>query len=149
MKTTRVLAISSAGGHWEQLMLVRAGLDECEVVYAVTNLAVAERSGVAALAIPDFNAKAPVKTALGSLKIAALVLRVRPDVVISTGAAPGLVAAVVGKLIGAQAIWIDSIANAHRLSLSGRLARRVADLWLTQWPHLATDKGPHYGGAVL
>ena len=133
MKRTRVLAISSAGGHWEQLMLIRAGLDECEVVYAVTNVAVAERSGVAALAIPDFNAKSPLKTAVGSLKIAALVLRVRPDVVLSTGAAPGLVAAVVAKLMGKRAVWIDSIAN----------------LWLTQWRHLAADGGPRYGGAVL
>jgi hypothetical protein len=149
MKTTRVLAISSAGGHWEQLMLLRAGLDQCEVFYAVTNLAVAERSGVAAMAIPDFNAKAPLKTVLGSLKIAAMVLRLRPDAVVSTGAAPGLVAAVIGKLIGAKAIWIDSIANAHQLSLSGRLARRVADLWLTQWRHLAAEDGPHYGGSVL
>ena len=149
MNTLRVLAISSAGGHWDQLMLARAGLDECEVLYAVTNLAVAERSGVQALAIPDFNAKQPFRTVLGSLKIAALVLRVKPDVVISTGAAPGLVAAVVAKLIGKKAIWIDSIANAHRLSLSGRLAKRVADLRLTQWRHLAADGGPHYGGAVL
>jgi UDP-N-acetylglucosamine:LPS N-acetylglucosamine transferase len=149
MTTTRVLAISSAGGHWEQLMLIRAGLDECEVTYAVTNLAVAERSGVPAIAIPDFNAKEPVKIALGSLKIAVLVLHLKPHVVVSTGAAPGLVAAVVAKLIGAKAIWIDSIANANRLSLSGRLARRVADLRLTQWRHLAADEGPHYGGAVL
>jgi hypothetical protein len=149
MKNTRVLAISSAGGHWEQLMLVRPGLDGCEVVYAVTNLAVADRSGVAALVIPDFNAKAPFKAALGSLRIAALVLRVNPDVVVSTGAAPGLVAAVVAKLMGRKSIWIDSIANAHQLSLSGRLASRVADLWLTQWRHLAADDGPHYGGAVL
>jgi hypothetical protein len=149
MKTTRVLAISSAGGHWEQLMLLRAGLDQCEVFYAVTNPAVAERSGVPAMTIPDFNANAPLKTVLGSLKIAAMVLRLRPDAVVSTGAAPGLVAAVVGKLIGAKAIWIDSIANAQQLSLSGRLARRVADLWLTQWRHLAAEDGPHYGGSVL
>ena len=149
MQKKRLLAISSAGGHWEQLMLVRGGLDECDVTYAVTNPAVAERSGVTAIEIPDFNAKQPIRTLVGGLKIARLVMDLKPDVVISTGAAPGLVAAVVGKAIGAKAIWIDSIANAHRLSLSGRMARRIADLWLTQWEHLATPDGPRYGGAVL
>ena len=33
--------------------------------------------------------------------------------------------------------------------MSGRLARRVADAWLTQWQHLARPEGPHYWGAVL
>lgn len=149
MQKKRLLAISSAGGHWEQLMLVRGGLDECEVTYAVTNPAVAERSGVAALEIPDFNAKQPLKTLIGGVKIALMVMRLKPDVVVSTGAAPGLVAATVAKAMGAKTIWIDSIANAHQLSLSGRLAKRVADLWLTQWEHLATPDGPRYGGAVL
>lgn len=130
-------------------MLVRDGLDECEVVYAVTNLGVAKRSGVQAIQILDFNAKQPIKTAVGGLQIAVLVLRLRPQAVISTGAAPGLVALLVGKLLGARTIWIDSVANANQLSLSGRLARGIADLWLTQWEHLARSDGPHFCGAVL
>lgn len=65
-----------------------------------------------------------------------LVLKFRPDVVITTGAAPGLVALQIGKLFGARTVWIDSLANAEKISLSGKLAERYADLWLTQWPHL-------------
>jgi UDP-N-acetylglucosamine:LPS N-acetylglucosamine transferase len=149
MKTKRVLAISSAGGHWEQLMLIRDAFDGYDVVYAVTNPAVAERSGVAAIAIPDFNAKQPFNTLLGGLKIAGLVLRLKPDLVISTGAAPGLAAVATAKAIGVKTIWVDSVANAHRLSLSGRLAGRIVDLCLTQWQHLAKPDGPRYGGAVL
>ena len=33
--------------------------------------------------------------------------------------------------------------------MSGRVAGRVADLWLTQWPHLARDEGPFCRGSVL
>ena len=70
--------------------------------------------------------------------------------VISTGAAPGLVALAVAKLLtGSRTVWIDSIANTKQLSLSGRLARPVADAWLVQWPHLARPGGPEYWGAVL
>ena len=69
---------------------------------------------------------------------------------VSTGAAPGLVALALAKLmLGSRTIWIDSIANSERLSLSGRLARPVADAWLTQWAHLARPGGPDYWGAVL
>jgi UDP-N-acetylglucosamine:LPS N-acetylglucosamine transferase len=82
-------------------------------------------------------------------KMAWIVQHEKPDVVVSTGAAPGYFAVLFGHLFGARTIWVDSIANVDRLSLSGRLARKHADLWLTQWPHLARNSGPHYAGAVL
>jgi hypothetical protein len=75
----------------------------------------------------------------------------RPDVVISTGAASGYFALRIGKLFGAKTIWLDSIANAEELSLSGAKVQKHADLWLTQWEHLANPQegGPEYKGAVL
>jgi UDP-N-acetylglucosamine:LPS N-acetylglucosamine transferase len=78
-----------------------------------------------------------------------LIVRLRPETVLSTGAAPGFFGLLFGKLLGARTIWLDSLANVEQVSLSGRLARRCADLWLTQWPHLAKPEGPHYAGAVL
>ena len=83
------------------------------------------------------------------LQILMLMLRIRPDAVISTGAAPGYFALRIGKLLGARTVWIDSVANAEELSLSGRKIGKHADLWLTQWEHLACPEGPHYLGAVL
>lgn len=146
----RVLAVSSSGGHWEQLMLLRDAFADCSVDYAVTLEGLAERSGVApAHIVPDFNASRPLKTLRSLWAVARVVLRVRPTLVISTGAAPGLVALYVAKTLGAKTIWVDSVANAERLSLSGRLAKPVADLWLTQWEHLARPGGPDYYGAVL
>jgi UDP-N-acetylglucosamine:LPS N-acetylglucosamine transferase len=78
-----------------------------------------------------------------------VMLRERPDVVVTTGAAPGYVAMRLGRLIGARAVWIDSIANAEELSLSGRMASKHADLCLTQWAHLAEPGIVEYEGAVL
>jgi hypothetical protein len=46
-------------------------------------------------------------------------------------------------------VWIDSIANAERMSSSGLQARRFAHVWLTQWPALAVAGGPSYWGEVL
>jgi hypothetical protein len=70
-------------------------------------------------------------------------------VVITTGAAPGYFAVRIGKLLGARVVWLDSVANAGELSMSGRKAGSFVDLWLTQWPHLARDKGPACHGSVL
>jgi len=68
---------------------------------------------------------------------------------VSTGAAPGYIAVRLGKLLGARTAWIDSVANVEEVSLSGRMVGRHADLWLTQWRHLAKDDGPQYRGEVL
>jgi UDP-N-acetylglucosamine:LPS N-acetylglucosamine transferase len=78
------------------------------------------------------------------------VLKERPDVVATTGAAPGLVALIAGRfLVGAKTLWIDSIANCERLSSSGTSARRFADGWVTQWPDLSGPEGPDYWGSVI
>lgn len=84
-----------------------------------------------------------------ALRLFRIMWRERPDLVISTGAAPGYLALRIGRLLGIRTVWIDSIANVEELSLSGRRVGRYADVWLTQWPHLARPEGPYYTGAVL
>ncbi len=84
-----------------------------------------------------------------ALKVLWILLRVRPQVVVSTGAAPGYFAVRMGRWLGARTVWLDSMANVERLSLSGERVGRYADLWLTQWAHLARPGGPQYAGAVL
>jgi hypothetical protein len=146
--TLRVLAVASSGGHWDQLMVVSGAWDAAQVVYAVTLPRLAERNGVSAEIIPDFSARTPWRLLIGILPILRMVIRARPHVAISTGAAPGVVALFVAKLMGAQTIWIDSIANVERLSLSGRLACVFSDVCLVQWEALARSGRLQYWGAV-
>lgn len=84
-----------------------------------------------------------------AIQLAWILVKERPSVVVSTGAAPGYFAMLLGRWLGARTIWIDSMANIDELSMSGSRAGRYADLWLTQWPHLAKAGGPQYGGSVL
>ena len=86
---------------------------------------------------------------VAAIQLLWILLRERPDVIVSTGAAPGYLVIRLGKLLGTRTVWVDSIANAEELSLSGQRVGRYADLWLTQWPHLARPDGPRYAGAVL
>ena len=90
---------------------------------------------------------------VGSLRLALRILwilvRERPQVVVSTGAAPGCFAIILGRLMGARTIWLDSIANIEQMSMSGVMVRRYSQLWLTQWPHLAAPGGPEFAGKVF
>ena len=148
--STRVLAAASSGGHWEQLMLLRATLDNYDIRFATTEPAVAAQHGIeSADRLPDCNQNKPLQSALCGLVAVWIVLKHRPQVVISTGAAPGFFCILAGRLIGARTLWIDSVANGEQLSLCGKLSQRWAHECWTQWEHLGTDTRPRYFGAVL
>jgi UDP-N-acetylglucosamine:LPS N-acetylglucosamine transferase len=64
----------------------------------------------------------------------------KPDIIISTGAAPGMIALLVAKLFGKKTVWVDSIANVEHISLSGKIASKFVTKTYTQWESLATSK---------
>jgi len=71
-------------------------------------------------------------------------------VVITTGSLPLAIFCFLGKLFGARIVWIDSIANVEKLSLSGSFVRRFADLFLTQWPEIAAKyRNVEYVGSLV
>jgi UDP-N-acetylglucosamine:LPS N-acetylglucosamine transferase len=149
-KKQRILAVASGGGHWVQMMRLRPAFEGYEVAYVSVHPEYQEQiPGQRLYVVGDSNAKhklAVLKTAWGVWRA----LRAeRPQVVISTGAAPGGLALFFAKRLGIKTIWLDSIANAEVLSLSGQKAGEYADLWLTQWPELAREGGPEYSGSVL
>ncbi len=151
-RTPRVLAIASSGGHWIQLRRLRPAWKGCEVAYVTTDSGyrheVEADEGVAGNPAPRFyvvtdaNRWQRLRLLWQAVELVVILLRERPDVVISTGAAPGVVALRLGSWLGARTAWVDSMANSRELSLSGRLAGRFATLWLTQWEHLATPASP-------
>jgi UDP-N-acetylglucosamine:LPS N-acetylglucosamine transferase len=148
---SRVLALSSGGGHWVQLLRLRPAFANCEVIFATSKTGYRADVGPHAQfrLIPDANRWNKLGLVRVFFAILFLIWRERPDVVISTGAAPGYFAIRIGNLFGARTIWVDSIANSEELSLSGRKVGPYATLWLTQWEHLARPDGPSYQGSVL
>jgi UDP-N-acetylglucosamine:LPS N-acetylglucosamine transferase len=158
----RILAIASGGGHWTQLLRLAPAWRSLDVAYASTKVggAIGREIGFPNAArsymLPDANRSRKLGLLWQFSHVVILVLRERPDVIITTGASVGFFALVVGKIFGARTVWIDSVANAEELSMSGKRAGRFADLWLTQWPGLACEQqcpkkrlGPSYRGSVL
>lgn len=146
----RILAVASAGGHWVQLLRLRPAFAGHEVRFLSTSAALASQVRPHPLyVVNDASMWDKVGLAKMAVRIAKVMLTYRPHVIITTGAAPGFFGILVGRLLGAKTIWIDSIANAEELSLAGRKAKRWADHWLTQWPELAREEGPHYIGSVI
>jgi UDP-N-acetylglucosamine:LPS N-acetylglucosamine transferase len=146
----KILAVASGGGHWVQLLRMLPAFEGSQIVYLTTLPSYRQHVAPARFyVVCDGSRWNKFRLLRMAVKIAFVIVRERPDVVISTGAAPGYFALRIGKYFGATTIWVDSIANAEKLSLSGARIGPHADLWLTQWPHLARPQGPRFEGAVL
>lgn len=146
----RILCVASGGGHWEQLLLLQPAFGGCEVYYVTTLEGLLERSEfLNGTLVQDCNRNELVNTSICLAQLIYIFWRIRPRVVITTGAMPGLLAMLLGRIVGARTVWIDSVANAEEMSLSGVRARRFATLWMTQWEHVAAQSGANYAGSVL
>lgn len=143
MDTKTVLAVASKGGHWRQLMEMSVAFDGYNIKFAST----CPESGDYTLC--ECSRSKWWHGFVTIFQLFFIMMRVRPDVVVSTGALPGFLALCVARLFGARTVWVDSIANAEEMSLSGRLSKPIAELWLTQWPRVSAQTGATYAGAVL
>lgn len=149
-KKKKILAIASSGGHWIQLLRLRSAFVGYEVVYASTNESYfSDVENNEFYTIINAHRKAFANFFVIFFHLFHIIRKIRPTIIITTGSAPGLMALIVGKLFSTRNVWIDSIANVEKLSTSGKIARRFADLYLTQWEELAKSEGPQYKGSIL
>lgn len=144
-----ILAVASGGGHWVQLLRLRPAFEGHRVVYMTTNAGYQDDVDAKLYAVTDANMWQKLKLLKMFAEVAWVVLKVRPDVVVTTGAAPGFAAILFARLLGKKTLWIDSIANSEELSSSGKKVGRITSAWVTQWPHLSGAGGPEHWGAVL
>lgn len=148
----KVGLVASAGGHLVELLKVA---EPCigPKTFAVTTADMVQNAFAGAArtyVVGECNRLHPFRVAAVLLRCVRILWRERPDVIISTGAAVGCMMCLLAKILGAKVIWLDSITNVDQPSLSGRLVRPFADLFLVQWPELTGGRPDvEYAGAVV
>lgn len=152
MKSLKICLVASAGGHLSQLLLLEPAWQGYTVICVTTGEMVRQKLQKigTTYAVGECNRQHPVQTFGVMLKCLKIVVCERPDVVLSTGAAAGFLMCFWAKLFGVKVIWVDSIANVRKLSMSGRMVRPFADLILSQWPDVALQSlNVEYAGELI
>ena len=151
-KSLRICLAASAGGHISQLLKLAESWNGYET-FCVTTTDIMQhklKQYGKVYVVGECNRQHLFKVAKVFSRCLKIALRKRPDVVISTGAAVGCIMCFLGKIIRAKVVWLDSITNVEKLSLSGRMVRYIADLSLVQWPNLVEQyKNVEHIGAVI
>jgi UDP-N-acetylglucosamine--N-acetylmuramyl-(pentapeptide) pyrophosphoryl-undecaprenol N-acetylglucosamine transferase len=136
----------SPGGHLDLLAVVGPQLDAPRVWVTSPGPQAddLERRGERVERLPEYG-RSPVRV-LPNLRTAIRVLRrVRPAVVVASGASLVVPFCVLARLTGARIVFIETTARVGDASMSGRVIGRLASAILVQWAETAE----RYGDAVL
>ncbi|HBG28276.1 MAG: hypothetical protein A2Y10_03180 [Planctomycetes bacterium GWF2_41_51] len=151
-KPMRICLAASAGGHLNQLLKLAKCWNNYNTFFITTSDVVQTKLSKhgKVYIVCECNRQHLLKSLVALFHCIKIILKEKPDVVISTGAAVGCITCMLGKITGAKIIWIDSITNIEKLSLSGRMVRPFANLFLAQWKQLSEQYvNVNYAGTLI
>lgn len=136
----KICFVSSSGGHWEELMCLKPITDNYNSFFVTEEGGQAQDSSIPLIyTLPQIN-RHEKYFCIHFLKIffkARMILKKeRPNVIITTGALVSFPFCVLSKLYDCKLIYIESFARVKDASLTGKLAYKLADLFLVQWETL-------------
>lgn len=145
-----VLLAASPGGHLVQLSLLAEEFrNEKVIVVSTYEKKPVFISGDCYEQLIDFSRSSCYRFFFCFVKALTIIKKHRPQLLITTGAAPGLVMILAARFYGVKSVWIDSLANSKKLSLSGKLAKKLGVDTLSQWENVAKNAGVRYEGRVV
>ncbi len=156
---TRILFISSTGGHLTELLQLAPLFAECDY-YLITektkaNEVLRERYGRDRFFTLLYGSRSqPVSYVLriliNSIRSVYYYYRIRPDYVITTGTHTAVPMCRIAHRHHKKVIWIETIANSQTPTLAGRMVYPIADLFIVQWESmLKVYPKAVYGGWIF
>lgn len=149
-----VLLVCTAGGHLLQLWSLRDAWSHYDHAWVVGSHGGGDVESVLE-GERLFYAHSPAARSLKNLVRNTwlawrLVGRLRPQVLVTTGAAVAVPFAWIARLRGVRVTYVETLARTDRPSLSCRMASPVADRLYVQWPELLSSlpRG-RYAGTVF
>ena len=146
-----LLLVCSSGGHLLQLVELRGAWASRSRVWITHDSSdarslLAREEVVFAHAPTHRNVPNLLRNALLAWR---LLRRLRPRVVVTTGAGVAVPFAWLGRLLGARVVFVESLTRIDGPSLTLRLVRPVVDRAYVQWPEAARGRKLHYAGTLV
>lgn len=132
IETRRTCLAYSSGGHRAELERALEGIafTDCFHVTFRSGRPDPEGARVFHLCHPR---RSLLRTAANAAQALRLLLRERPRLIVSTGADVAVPVLVIGKLLGATTVFVETGGTVEP-SLAGRLCYPFSDLFIVQWP---------------
>lgn len=137
----KVLFISSTGGHLTEMMRLEKMFSDYDfrIITEKTPSSVflkkkyGDQLSYLVYGTKDHILTYPFKLLVNCFKSLYYYFCFRPQYIITTGAHTAGPICCIGKLFGSKIIYIESFANIHTKTITGRLIYHFADLFIVQW----------------
>ena len=136
----RVLFISSTGGHLSELLQLKPLFEKydsyliTEKTKSTMNLKEKYDSvNYLVYGTKDHKFSYIFKFTYNIIKSFILYLKIRPEVIVTTGTHTAVPICYIGKMFGSKIIFIETFANSKTKTLSGKLVYPIADTFIVQW----------------
>ncbi len=148
----KICLAASSGGHLTELLCLRDAWKGKQHFFVTTSKNTLDllSSDTTSYLISWGNRKNPHLIVRMLFQCIKIIVKEKPDVLLSTGAAVGCILGLLIKCTGGKVIWVDTISHLEHLTMSGRIIRPFANLFFVQWPELAKKyPGSIYAGKVM
>ncbi len=136
----RVMFIASTGGHLAELLQLESLFEQ----YAYSLVTEKTKSNMdlqkkyksvsyLMYGTKDHPFSYPFKLFLNCFKSLYLYFKYHPDYIVTTGAHTAGPICCLGKIFGSKIIYIETFANIHSKTITGRLIYKFADTFIVQW----------------
>ena len=137
----RVIFISSTGGHFSELMMLKP-------IFANYDYHLITEKTASTISLKDEykerihylvygtrvkKIKYFFKTTYNTIKSLALFIKIRPKAIVTTGTHTAMPMCIIGKILGAKIIFIETYANVFTPTGSGKVIYKFADEFIVQW----------------
>ncbi len=149
----KICLVCSHGGHFNEMMQLSDAFEGFDYFF-VTHASEATKNLENAYLIKfeGWNLIGKILLIMVPIRAIYILLKERPDVIISTGAGEIAVPfCYIGKMMGIKIIFIDTLARISTPSGGGRFIYPIADLFLVQWRPLLEKYGKKakYWGKII
>lgn len=137
----KVMFISSTGGHLSELLQLKSLFNEYDYCLVTektksTETLAQKYSGKTHYLV--YGTKSHLfsylfKFAFNIFKSLFLMIKIRPDVVVTTGTHTAVPMCYLAKLFGKKVIFIETFANRKTKTKAGSLVYPIADVFIVQW----------------
>lgn len=140
----RVMFISSTGGHFSELMQLKPLFEKYDYHIVTEKDTITkeykeeykDRISYLLYGTRAHMFKYIFQFTINIFKTIYLYFKIRPKYIVTTGTHTAGPMCVLGKIFGSKIIYIETFANKHSKTATGRLIYKFADLFIVQWKEM-------------
>lgn len=140
----KVLFIASTGGHLSELMELKPLFEKYDyhIITEKTDTTIKlkdkykNKISYLVYGARNYMFSYMFKFPYNILKSLILYVKIRPDVIVTTGAHTAVPMCYIGKFLKKKIIFIETFARVNSTSMSGRMINKIADVFIVQHPEM-------------